>query len=441
MGEPAGGTSAMLGDIVIPNNVEIYDRRNCVLSRPTCEQKMLDLAVERRQSLRARYYYGMIFLFMNLGAWFVRDYGQKLMPILQYVRSCGMEGLACTQTMGVLRVSLGCFIFFFLMFLISFNTRKLNEARNIWHSRWWALKSLLLIVSMATPLLIPSSFIHFYGEFARVGAGIFLVLQLISVIQFIAWWNNHWMPDGGTKQSCSLGLLLSTLSYIASLCGIAILAKMYSAGQSLNIFFITWTIILLIVMMVMSLHSKVNTGLLSSGIMGSYIVFLCWSAIRSEPAIQKSNVHQQANHHDWSTIFSFVIAICAIVMATFSTGIDSESFQFRKDDIREEDDVPYKYEFFHLVFSLGAMYFAMLFISWNLENTTTKWVIDVGWASTWVKIINEWLGATIYMWTLISPAVRRAKVMDEESAEVNNNHTGHSTSSPSRSSDMSEFRS
>lgn len=92
--------------------------------------------------------------------------------------------------------------------------------------------------------------------------------------------------------------------------------------------------------------------------------------------------------------------------------------------------MPYKYEFFHLVFSLGAMYFAMLFVSWNLENTTRKygfslnpfavvincdlclaadygnalipmgdddrWVIDVGWASTWVKIINEWLAATIY---------------------------------------------
>lgn len=29
---------------------------------------------------------------------------------------------------------------------------------------------------------------------------IFLVLQLISVIQFITWWNKYWMPDELKKQ-------------------------------------------------------------------------------------------------------------------------------------------------------------------------------------------------------------------------------------------------
>ncbi|KAI9080655.1 hypothetical protein K1719_037412 [Acacia pycnantha] len=43
-----------------------------------------------------------------------------------------------------------------------------------------------------------------------------------------------------------------------------------------------------------------------------------------------------------------------------------------KQKKEEEDDIPYKYGFFHLVFSLGAMYFAMLFISWDLNNSPTK---------------------------------------------------------------------
>lgn len=46
--------------------------------------------------------------------------------------------------------------------------------------------------------------------------------------------------------------------------------------------------------------------------------------------------------------------------------------QFRKDEVEEEDDIPYKYGFFHMVFSLGAMYFAMLFISWELDNSAKK---------------------------------------------------------------------
>ncbi|KAG6733008.1 hypothetical protein I3842_01G205600 [Carya illinoinensis] len=300
------------------------------------EQKNVDYSAERKQTLQARYTYGTIFLITNLMAWFVRDYGQKLLPQL-------------------------------------------------------------------------------HCEFARVGAGIFLILQLVSVIQFIHWWNNYWMPDKERKQSCSLGLLMSTIFYIASICGIVSMYPLYAHRPLciLNIFFITWTAILLIVMMVVSLHSKVNRGLLSSGIMASYIVFLCWSAIRSEPATSKCNTQKPVNGNgDWTTIVGFLIAICAVVMATFSTGIDSQSFQFRKDEVQQEDDIPYTYGFFHLVFSLGAMYFAMLFISWNLNNSARKWSIDVGWASTWVKIVNEWFAATIYLWTLISPVVMQNKVLD-----------------------------
>lgn len=303
------------------------------------------------------------------------------------------------------------------MFLTTFKTSKLDEASSEWHSRWWKLKFILLIVSLTVPFFSPSGFIHLYGELARVGAGIFLVLQLISVIQFITWWNNYWMPDEKRKPSCFLGLFMSTLFYIASMSGIVLMYSLYAprTSCSLNIFFITWTAILLVVMMAMSLHSKVNRGLLSSGIMASYIVFLCWSAIRSEPATENCNAQkQEKSNADWITVLSFLIAICAIVMATFSTGIDSQSFQFRKDEVQEEDDIPYKYGFFHMIFSLGAMYFAMLFISWNLDSSARKWSIDIGWASTWVKIVNEWLAATIYLWKLIFPVVRQTKVMDHE---------------------------
>ncbi|KAL6194641.1 hypothetical protein ACLB2K_035722 [Fragaria x ananassa] len=381
------------------------------------EQRRFDHLPERKKALRARYAYGIIFLITNLCAWFVRDYGQRVLPELHYLKSCGHGGSDCFHTQGVLRVSLGCFIFFFLMFLTTCKTRKLYKARNAWHSGWWGSKLFVWLVSMMIPIFCPSDYIHIYGEFARVGAGIFLVLQLISVIQFIRWWNKYWMPDEQKKQSCSLGLFMSTLFYIGSLCGIAVMYSSYAmkSSCSLNIFFIIWTGVLLIVMMSVSLHSKVNRGLLSSGIMASYIVFLCWSAIRSEPANEECNPQKQENvNGDWTTILGFLIAICAIVMATFSTGVDSQSFQFRHREVQHEDDIPYKYGFFHLVFSLGGMYFAMLFISWNLNNSAKKWSIDVGWASTWVKIVNEWFAASIYLWTLFSPVLRQSKVMDHE---------------------------
>ncbi|KAJ0960535.1 hypothetical protein J5N97_001625 [Dioscorea zingiberensis] len=96
----------------------------------------------------------------------------------------------------------------------------------------------------------------------------------------------------------------------------------------------------------------------------------------------------------WS--WSFVMAVLVIVMATFSTGLDSNCFQFKKTEPESADDVPYGYGFFHFVFAMGTMYFAMLFIGWNPHKTMKKWTIDVGWASTWVRIVNEWLATLVY---------------------------------------------
>lgn len=42
------------------------------------------------------------------------------------------------------------------------------------------------------------------------------------------------------------------------------------------------------------------------------------------------------------------------------------------------------------------MYSAMLFLGWNLNTTSAKWSIDVGWASVWVKIVSEWLAFGLY---------------------------------------------
>ncbi|EOA28815.1 hypothetical protein CARUB_v10025054mg [Capsella rubella] len=380
------------------------------------EQRSLYYYQEKNKSLRARYVYGTIFLIINLCAWFIRDYAQKALALLPYVSSCGPQGSYCFHTLGVLRVSLGCFMFFLIMFLTTWNTMQLHQAQNSWHSDYWIFKFVLLVLVMVATFFIPQLYIQIYGEIARVGAGIFLGLQLVSVIEFITWWNNYWIPHDQRKQSCSFGLVMSTVFYIGSVCGIAVMYYFYvtSTACVLNMFFISCTVVILTVMMVMSLHSKVkNRGLLSSGIMASYIVFLCWSAVRSEPSHTKCNAHTQNSHTDWITILSFLIAIGAIVMATFSTGIDSESFKFRRDEGKEEEDIPYSYGFFHLVFSLGAMYFAMLFISWNLSDSARKWSIDVGWTSTWVKIVNEWFAAAIYLWKLIAPIVRQPRVHEQ----------------------------
>ncbi|KAI9080648.1 hypothetical protein K1719_037405 [Acacia pycnantha] len=59
---------------------------------------------ERKRSLRGRYYFGLIFFFINLLAWFVRDYAQPFLSnSLHYLKACGIGGEDCFHTLGVLR--------------------------------------------------------------------------------------------------------------------------------------------------------------------------------------------------------------------------------------------------------------------------------------------------------------------------------------------------
>lgn len=137
------------------------------------------------------------------------------------------------------------------------------------------------------------------------------MIYLLSVLSYTVQWCLIYISFLFSENSCSVGLFMSTVFYISSVCGIAVMYMLYASKPSctLNIFFISWTALLLVVMMVISLHYKVrffpfqpmqefqfchwscdkqfchhlvqvNRGLLSSGIMASYLVFLCWSAIR-----------------------------------------------------------------------------------------------------------------------------------------------------------------
>lgn len=67
------------------------------------------------------------------------------------------------------------------------------------------------------------------------------------------------------------------------------------------------------------------------------------------------------------------------------------------------DPVGYSYSFFHAIFALAAMYLAMLMTGWSQGKGEEKDLIDVGWASVYVKITTMFACAVLYVWSLIAP--------------------------------------
>ncbi|XP_058722414.1 uncharacterized protein LOC131594330 [Vicia villosa] len=301
---------------------------------------------------------------------------------------------------------MGCFLFFMMMFWSTVRASKLNEARDKWHSGWWSIKIVLWILFTIVPFVIPAAWMELYGQVAQFGAGVFLLIQLVSIISLINWLNEYFSSETYVERYKIHVMIFATASLCLCLVGL-ILMYIWYGSCLLNIFFITCSLVLVILMTSVSLHPKVNGGLISPALMGLYVVFLCLSAIRSEPkgdqCIRKADT---ISENDWQNIMSLAIGILAIVYATFSTSLDSKFSQLRKSERpTEENDVPYGYGFFHFVFAVGAMYFAMLLVGWNSHYSMKRWSIGVGWISAWVRIVNEWLTVCVYLWIWVAPII------------------------------------
>jgi hypothetical protein len=55
-------------------------------------------------------------------------------------------------------------VFFFTMYLTTVGTSRKDDPRDAWHAGWWPIKSVMWIVLVVVPFLIPSAFIQIYGE-------------------------------------------------------------------------------------------------------------------------------------------------------------------------------------------------------------------------------------------------------------------------------------
>ncbi|PVH61275.1 hypothetical protein PAHAL_3G003600 [Panicum hallii] len=280
------------------------------------------------------------------------------------------------------------------MFFSTVYTNKLHDRRNSWHSQWGPAKMLLLAGSVMISTFAPTYWIQLYGKVAPFGAGL---MRFITNL-------NKWCQTN-FETWYRLVITVSIIAYICSTVGSIFMCFRYT-GCWLNIAFIGTTLLLVHLMYLIPLiKSQTNGFYMEPGLAGAYIVFLCYSAIRSEPAETDSYKKEKASASaDWKTIVSFVIELGSIAGAVFSTGKDYKCIQLR-NVVESEDDVPYGYGFFHFVFAMGSMYFGMLFIGWDMHHIMDKFSMDVGWMSVWVHIVNE--GLTVLSFVAIAILVAR----------------------------------
>ncbi|XP_054011504.1 serine incorporator 1 isoform X2 [Hylaeus anthracinus] len=372
----------------------------------------------------------------------------------------------CESAVGYLAVYRICFIialYFFLMSVMMIRVRSSKDPRAPIQNGFWAIKYLLIIGGIIGAFFIPEkSFGTTWMYFGMIGGFLFIIIQLILIVDFAHSWADAWVGnyvDTGSKGWYAALLGATLFNYAVSITGIVLLFIYFTHPYTcaLNKFFISFNLILCVIVSIISTLPVVQehyprSGLLQSSIVSLYVVYLTWSGISNSPDSEcnpgflkmfSPNDTDARNRvsFDKESVIGLVIWFSCVLYSSLRTASksskltmsenvlvkdngavrnavdqslidnevegrnpDAESGNEAKVWDNEEDTVAYNWSFFHLMFALSTLYVMMTLTNWYQPNSDLN-TLNSNAASMWVKIISSWMCLGLYGWSLIAPAI------------------------------------
>ncbi|GAX77158.1 hypothetical protein CEUSTIGMA_g4603.t1 [Chlamydomonas eustigma] len=408
----------------------------------------------------ARVAWSALFFVAMVTAWILRDFAKPLLEKIPWIikDATGELDEKWFGQQAVYRVSMGSFLFFATMSATMIGIKYKRDSRDKYlHHGNWLLKLGIWLAFTALPFLLPNNIVDAYAWAARFGSGIFLVIQMVILLDFVQSWNDSWVASAEEDEQWYYALLgVTVAAYAGSLTVAGLMFHWFKPSGldcSFNVLLITLALLLCVVFSVLSLIPSVtaNRGsIFPASVISLYCMYLCFSALQSEPKDYQCNgLAQQLTAASGTTLASgMIITLISVIYAAFRAGSNTRLFTLdgsldggdsaperaallaeaeegtsagldgiapeaqainRHIELRStmEDEfapITYNYSFFHLIFALASMYIAMLMTGWGSQAQDLDH-IDVGWASVLVKTGAQWVTSLLYCWTLMAPAL------------------------------------
>ncbi|KAK9762894.1 Membrane protein tms1 [Basidiobolus ranarum] len=444
----------------------------CTSTTCACASKIFKI----QGSIATRLSYAAIFLISFLLSWLMlTDWvTSKLSEITYGYLALNCPEGHCHGPFAVHRICFALALFHIILGALVWNVNDTREPRASIQNGWWGPKIFIWLLLTVVVFFIPNQFFAFWGNYiAIIGAALFILVQLALLIDFAHSWSESciekWENDSNDKWKyivvgSSIGM------YIIA---IALIGVMYAYfgrnGCGLNQFYITFNLVLCILITLLSVHPQIQeanskSGLSQASMVAIYCSYLILSAVMNEPVVGDdyycNPIRSRGTRHT-AVLFGALFTIVAIVYSTSRAATQSSSLISSSDydpvnsasavplidnqpgkskgmgsealmaaiesgalppsalnNVEEDDDEPgsiaddekhgcqYNYTLFHLIFAIGAMYVSMLLTNWNnYSNTSELVIIGANWPAVWVKVVSSWLCIGLYSWSLLGPII------------------------------------
>ena len=156
--------------------------------------------------------------------------------------------------------------------------------------RWWGPKTLLWLLLVVISFFIPNGFFMFWGNYiSLIGATVFILLGLVLLVDFAHSWAELCVENMENSEHSKLwGWLLigSTVGMYAVTIALTGVLYAFFAGSdcTLNRFFITLNLILVVIITALCVHPSVQeynprSGIAQSSMVAVYCTYLIMSAV------------------------------------------------------------------------------------------------------------------------------------------------------------------
>ncbi|XP_052794146.1 serine incorporator 1-like [Mya arenaria] len=211
--------------------------------------------------------------------------------------SLGENCAVLTGYKAVYRICAGLVVFNLLLMMLTLCVPNSNQWRGHLHNGYWFFKILLLIGLIVGAFFIPrfSQFSIYWMYVGMAGGFMFILVQLILLVDFTHAWNAKWIQlDEETQKTSTCGyvgtLLCATVFYAVTIAGAILLYFNYTRfeGCKTNKIFILvnaglCALLSFFTLLPVTQKCNQNAGLLQSSVISLYVMYLTWSALTSEP--------------------------------------------------------------------------------------------------------------------------------------------------------------
>ncbi|NXG41491.1 SERC2 protein, partial [Psilopogon haemacephalus] len=344
----------------------------------------------------------------------------------------------CESFLGhkaVYRMGFAMAAFFFLFAALMLCVRSSRDPRAALQNGFWFFKFLVLVGITVGAFYIPDgSFTSVWFYFGVVGSFLFILIQLVLLIDFAHSWSQLWLrkaEESNAKGWYAALCIITFIFYAASIAAIVLLYLYYTKPQGCTEgkVLISINLILCLIISAVSILPKVqeaqpHSGLLQASLITLYTVYVTWAALANVPTrscnptllVRVSNSSAVATQPvttwwDAPSIVGLVIFIlCTLFISCSVIALLSPpcSLLCTLSSVPTASIPPW----------WGCLWGcrgcqpagpaqcqlpAASFCSFRPDESLQ--VLSSPWTAVWVKICSSWAGLLLYLWTLVAPLV------------------------------------